>query len=163
MLEPVLKTEVMVAGVAITMVVPLAEAMLAPAGMPAPEMMRPGATPVRLDTPVMVGLPEVTRPVVEKLAVMGPVPTTTELTLDTVLMTLLPETVMPVAEAVLDAVALAFMVTVVVPTFVMTVLAAIPVPVRGCPIAAWETDVADVRIGLPMVAMAPNVALVLLD
>jgi hypothetical protein len=93
---------------------------------------------------------------------MGPVPTTAELTLDTVLMMLLPETVMPVALAVLDAVTLAFIVTVVLPTFVMTVLAGIPVPVRGCPIAAWVTDVAFVRVGLPMVAMAPNVALVLL-
>jgi len=60
--EPV--TEVMVAGFDITMVVPVDDMMLAPAGMPAPEMMRPGTTPVRLDTPVMDVLPEVTRPVV---------------------------------------------------------------------------------------------------
>ena len=86
----------------------------------------------------------------------------TPLILDTVLRMGLPKTVIPVGETLLDVVALFDMVTVVAPTAVITVLAGMPVPVSGCPIAAWETEVATVRTLLPLVATAPNVALTLL-
>ncbi len=52
-----------VAFVDITMLVPLDERTKVPDGMPAPEISWPFVTPLMLDTPVMVALPEVTRPV----------------------------------------------------------------------------------------------------
>jgi hypothetical protein len=47
----------------ITMVVPLDEKTVAPDGMPLPPISRPFVTPVRLDTPVMIVLPEEVRAV----------------------------------------------------------------------------------------------------
>jgi hypothetical protein len=52
-----------VAAFEITMVVPVAETTVVPAGMPVPEISWPAVTPVRLDTPVMDELPELTMPV----------------------------------------------------------------------------------------------------
>lgn len=59
----VLAATVAVAAADMTMVVPLAETTMAPAAMPVPAISSPAVTPVRLETPVIDVLPEVTLPV----------------------------------------------------------------------------------------------------
>jgi hypothetical protein len=63
---------VAVAALDITMVAPLAETTATPDGMPAPEINWPAVTPLRLDTPVMDVLPEVMRPVTERVVAVEP-------------------------------------------------------------------------------------------
>jgi len=123
-----------VAAFDITIVVPLDETTVVPVGMPVPERTWPFITEVRLDTPVMDVLPEVTMPVtvpvlvavaafeITMVEVAGvnettvvedgmPVPVmvwpvTTPVKLDTDVMFRLPEVTTPVGVTVLFAVAL---------------------------------------------------------
>ena len=121
--------------------------VVAPAGMPVPEIGCPTIIPVRLDTDVMVALPLVRTPVglttleavpladmvmvvpLAAVIVVGGVvgmpvpvigcPTNTPLKLDTFVMTALPEVTMPVGLAVTETVAFCEIVMVLVPTTVM--------------------------------------------
>jgi hypothetical protein len=142
-----------VAALVITMVVPLAETTVVPAGMPVPEMGSPTATPLRLDTPVTDVLPEVVLPVGVAVPVVAetimvpagmPVPemgspAATPLRLDTPVTDVLPEVVKPVG------------VTELVAVDAMVVPEAMPVPEMGCPaVSPAMLDTADM-VKLPVV------------
>jgi len=142
----------------IVIVVPLIAMMAVLAGMPAPVRTCPIANPVRLDTLVREGLPEVVMAVNEVVLdtfvrevlpevvmavneTVGPVmtcPTTTPLRAVTFVMMLLPAVRVPVGVTVLLAVAGCDIVTVkgaVAPIAVMVVPMGMPAAVSGCPTA----------------------------
>jgi hypothetical protein len=150
-----------VAAFDITMValgaVPLVETTVVADGMPAPVMIRPVETPLRLDTDVIFKLPEVTMPVgvtllevndamVEPAAMPVPVmgcPDMNPVVLDTVEMVLLPEVTRPVIKLGL------------VPKTVVPV--GMPVPEMGCPVTIPVVPLAfapeSVTTGLPEVRL----------
>jgi hypothetical protein len=100
----------------IVIVVPLIAMMAVLAGMPAPVRTCPIANPVRLDTLVSVGLPEVVMAVNEAL-------------IDTFVREALPEVVMPVNETVGPVMTCPTVTPARLVTFVMTLLPAVTVPV----------------------------------
>jgi hypothetical protein len=139
----------------IVIVVPLIALMAVLAGMPAPVRTCPIANPVRLDTLVSVGLPEVVMAVNEALIdtfvrealalvvmavneIVGPAmtcPTVTPARLVTFVMTLLPAVTVPVGVTMLLAMAGKDIWTVLAPTNVMSAPGAMPGAVRG-----WLAD-----------------------
>jgi hypothetical protein len=148
---------VAVAAFDITMVVPLIETMVVPAGMPVPEMESPTATLVRFDTPVMFTLPEVVKPVgvteveaVDTMVVPEAMP--------------VPEMGCPgVSPAMLDTFEMVKLPVETTPVIVLepvprtVVLAAMPAPVMGCPTRSPAVPAAyapvNVTVGLPAVTL----------
>jgi hypothetical protein len=135
----------------IVIVVPLIAVMAVLAGMPAPVRTCPIANPVRLDTLVRAGLPEVVMAVNEVVTdtfvrealpevvmpvneTVGPVmtcPVITPLRLVTFVIMLLPPVTVPVGVTTLLAVAGCDIVTVLAPTAVMVAPMGMPAAVRG--------------------------------
>jgi len=123
------------------------------AAMPVPVMACPATSPAVLNTPEIVLLPVVTKPVMELLVVLAMVlpagmpvpvmgcPTIIPVMLLTFVMFWLPEVTLPVAAvARLDAVAAALMVMEPEATAVMVVPVGMPAPEMGCPTTAALVD-----------------------